>query len=79
MVTPLWFFQTEDQFLRPKAGAAAAPAPAKTPEPESKFKVGQTVLGQFSEDNVWYVAEVITATGKNYHLKYTEYGNEEDR
>jgi RNA recognition motif-containing protein len=40
--------------------------------------VGDTIEGQFTEDDVWYAAKIdsVTEDGK-YHVTYTEYGNQE--
>ena len=40
-------------------------------------KVGDTVEGQFTEDDVWYVATIDSITDGNYAVTYTEYGNKE--
>eukprot|EP00471_Norrisiella_sphaerica_P013023 CAMPEP_0184493944 /NCGR_PEP_ID=MMETSP0113_2-20130426/27394_1 /TAXON_ID=91329 /ORGANISM="Norrisiella sphaerica, Strain BC52" /LENGTH=283 /DNA_ID=CAMNT_0026879447 /DNA_START=318 /DNA_END=1169 /DNA_ORIENTATION=- len=45
------------------------------------FKVGDQILSLFSEDNLWYHAEVkdIIEEGKTYLMYYLDYGNEEER
>ena len=45
------------------------------------WKASDKVEAQFSEDSVWYTAEITgpSADGKGWHVRYSEYGNEEDR
>ena len=44
------------------------------------WKVGDKCEAQFTEDLVWYPAEITgpSADGTGFHVRYTEYGNEED-
>ena len=53
--------------LRPLAGVASA----------LKWKVGDTIEGQFTEDEVWYVAKIDNIVDGKYAVTYTEYGNSE--
>ena len=42
----------------PAPAKAATPEPALAPAKASKYSVGDTVIAQFSEDGVWYVAKI---------------------
>jgi len=42
-----------------------------------KWKVGDVIEGQFTEDDVWYVAKIDSITDGKYAVTYTEYGNNE--
>ena len=42
------------------------------------WKVGDKVQAQFSEDGVFYEAEIKSIKDGLYHVLYTEFGNEED-
>eukprot|EP00954_Amorphochlora_amoebiformis_P013949 1094737-Amorphochlora_amoeboformis.AAC.1 len=55
---------------------------AGTPPAEGvKYKVGDRVLSFFSEDELWYNAEIkeVIEEGKTYLMYYSDYGNEEER
>jgi len=53
----------------------------KSASQSSSFAVGDTVLSMFSEDGLFYQAQVkdIIEDGKTYLMYYTDYGNEEER
>ena len=53
--------------------------PAPGPAPAPLFKIGDTIEGRFTEDDVWYPARIdrVTPEGK-VSVTYTEYGNTED-
>ena len=67
--------------MRPLPGTAPAPAAVAAPAASaSKYKVGDNVVAQFSEDQVWYVGKVDAVHDNgSYKITYTEYGNTEDR
>jgi len=50
--------------------------PAPGPAPAPLFKIGDTIEGRFTEDDVWYPARIdrVTPKGK-VSVTYTEYGN----
>jgi len=50
----------------------------RKPTAGPKWKVGDLIEGQFTEDDVWYPAKIdsISADGQ-YSVTYTEYGNQE--
>lgn len=45
--------------------------------PPEKVSIGQLVAAKYSEDNIWYRAQVETIDGNNLTVKYIDYGNVE--
>jgi len=58
---------------------AMAPTPVPISAPYTQWKVGDICEALFSEDNVWYRAQVVNPQPNgNYFVTYTEYGNSEE-
>ena len=45
---------------------------------EDKFKIGEIVFAKWSEDKVWYKAEILSLTNDGAKVLFKDYGNEEN-
>ena len=57
----------------PKGGKLASPA---VKEKKVQWKVGERCVARWSEDEVWYRAEVVAAAASAYTVLFVDYGNE---
>eukprot|EP00465_Bigelowiella_longifila_P010103 CAMPEP_0185255694 /NCGR_PEP_ID=MMETSP1359-20130426/4774_1 /TAXON_ID=552665 /ORGANISM="Bigelowiella longifila, Strain CCMP242" /LENGTH=270 /DNA_ID=CAMNT_0027839819 /DNA_START=158 /DNA_END=970 /DNA_ORIENTATION=+ len=79
-MSPSPFLKSRGQIFRLRSELEAASSSAAE-EVATSFKVGDQVLSFFSEDELWYSAEVkdVIEEGKTYLMYYLDYGNEEER
>merc|ERR1719219_1346349 len=60
--------------VKPVGNIQALPSTTQLVE----LKIDDFCVARFSEDNVWYNAQVLEVVGEgSYRLLYTDYGNEE--
>jgi len=57
----------------PKGGKLASPA---VKEKKVQWKVGERCVARWSEDEVWYRAEVVATAASAYTVLFVDYGNE---